>query len=560
MSLRRLGWLVLTATATLICISCGEVYRPVVIPTNTKPPNPSNFHAVFGINANAPSTPGTALQIDVAGDTNIGEANMGVNPTHATVLPTNARVFVASAGSLSPGQADVVSSFTPAVDSSSVTGLGTSTTFTLPFGSLPVFVTTTQTNAVYVANYGTNSVSSLNTASNVVTATSPVGSHPVAMVETGNAQHLYVLNQGDSTVSDVSPTDLSSIATLPVGMTPVWAVARPDSQRVYVLTQGDGKVYTINTGNDVVDQGVSVGAGANYMQYDKSRNRLYVTSPSTGFVYVFDATVDPPVQLAAIDMTSSACGGACTPVSVTALPDGSRFYVASYQTSTICPDPTVGASIPCMIPMLTVFDARSFALKVPPAMLPGTQSIPLLSTVQFDSGQYAVPQVASCAPPATYQPGTTRFRMFTTAATDSSHVYVSICDAGTIADVITTTSNIVLGNNNPESLITDISAPAAACSGASCGLIATITGFQVSGNIVTFQAANNFTSGEKIVISGLTTGTYLNGKTLTVLGAGLSATQFECNFTNADVPLTTDSGSAVPLPSPQSPVFLLTGQ
>jgi hypothetical protein len=79
--------------------------------------------------------------------------------------------------------------------------------------------------------------------------------------------------------------------------------------------------------------------------------------------------------------------------------------------------------------------------------------------------------------------------------------------------------------------------------------------------VVMFTAANNFFAGEKISITGLTTGTYLNGKTLTVLATGLSPGSFECNFTNADVnPPIADSGSAIPLTPPQTPIFLLTGQ
>jgi len=87
MSFRRVGWVAAIALAALFDLSCGQVYRPVVIPINITPPNTSNFHAVFGISANVLFTPGTALQIDVSGDTDIGQANMGINPTHAAILP-----------------------------------------------------------------------------------------------------------------------------------------------------------------------------------------------------------------------------------------------------------------------------------------------------------------------------------------------------------------------------------------------------------------------------------------------------------------------------------------
>src|SRR5579859_3293611 len=111
MSLRRVCWVVAIALVTWLEISCGQVYRPVVIPVNTTPPNPANFHAVFGISTNAPYNPGTALQIDVSGDTDIGVANMGVNPTHAAILPNNSRVFVANGAGDPCNGVDVITSF-----------------------------------------------------------------------------------------------------------------------------------------------------------------------------------------------------------------------------------------------------------------------------------------------------------------------------------------------------------------------------------------------------------------------------------------------------------------
>jgi YVTN family beta-propeller protein len=576
MSLRRLGWLLAIAVAAWLELSCGEVYRPVVIPTNVTPPDPANFHAVFGISSNVSSNPGSALQIDVSGDTDIGAATMGVNPTHATILPNNSRVFVANAGSLFTGDADTVMAFTPASQSSTATGLGTPTVFSLPYGSLPVFLNTAQAGAVFVANYGSNTVSSLNTASNVVSLTGAVGLHPVALAETPNTLNLYVANQGDGTVTDLSPADLSKLAPdIPVGVTPVWVLARKDGARVYVLTQGGGQLVAIDTASNTVlpsQTNLSVGSGANFLLYDPHLNRLYVTNPSTGVVYVFSATGgvdsggtanDTPTLLAAIDMktvTNAPCPNGCSPVSVAALPDGSRFYVASYQNQSPCQDVNVGGGA-CVIPMLTVFDARSLAVKaISDALAATAPSLSLLTPPQFASGQYALPPAASCLTPATYAPGATRFRMFATAAPDSSHVYVSICDAGTIADINTTTSPLATGGTNSvDQLVTNLVSPFATC-GATCSTVATITGFSITSNVVTFTAANNFFAGEKVSITGLTTGTYLNGKTLTVLATGLSSGSFACNFTNADVSQTADSGTAVPSTPPQTPIFLLTGQ
>src|SRR5581483_1220450 len=250
------------------------------------------------------------------------------------------------------------------------------------------------------------------------------------------------------------------------------------------------------------------------------------------------------------------CSSACSPVSVTALPDGSRFYVASYQSEANCSDPNVGSTA-CVIPLLTVFDAPSMTVK-PATLSLRPPSISLLGTPNFAASQYALPPVASCVPAPVYSPGTTRFRMYTTSASDSSHVYVSICDAGMIADVVTRTSTIATGSNSPDTLVTNIAAPFGACA-TTCGSVATITSIGATGNIVTFTALNNFTAGTRVAISG--TGTSLDGQTFTVLAAGLSPAAFSCNLNSSkDAGVTGTTGKAVPLAPPQAPIFLLTGQ
>jgi YVTN family beta-propeller protein len=667
---------------TLLCLSCGQVYRPVVIPCTTggvpgcpvvTPPIPANFHAVFAFSTNAPNNPGGALQIDVSGDSIIAETptsnptapNLGAIPTHAAILPNNSRVFVASAGSVSGGL-DGISSFSPATQSplgsgfgallsptlptqtsniatiseagnlvtvtlntsltnvpagyaiviagvvipactppacnpnaynggftlTSINGTGTTLQYVNPAAGLPalssggtatfppqpVFLSAAQNNTVYSANYNSNSVFAVSASLIAVTNTAPVGAHPVSLAKTPNLVKLYVANQGDNlspngsvsslNIADLSPNAVSGFA----GSAPVWVVARGDSQKVYVLTQRDGQLVTIDVATDTVTSSLPVGAGANFIFFDPNLNRLYITNPVTSTLYVFsdtggvspttNAVSDIPVQLAAISFASGStpCPSGCSPVSVTALPDGSRFYVASVQSVASCPDAVIGAASACVIPGLTVFDANSLTLKYP-----STPTLTLLTT-PFAAGQYAVPPIGTCVSPvlpALYTPGATRFRVFTTAAADSSHVYVSMCDAGAIADIITNGNNT---NNNggsgtpPDTLVTDLPTAFGVCSQASCSNAATITAYSITSNIVTFQAENGFAPGQSVTISDLTTGTYLNGFTLTVLATGLSSSQFECNFTFSNVSLTNDSGVAIPEVPLQTPIFMMTGQ
>src|SRR5262249_34147986 len=147
---------------------------------------------------------------------------------------------------------------------------------------------------------------------------------------------LYVANRDGNSVTSIYATDKTLSSTINGMSSPVWAIARVDSQRVYVLNSGDGSLAVIDTSNDsLVPNSVSAGAGANFMFYDKHLNRLYVTNPAPGTLSIVDISADPPQLLTQIDLTAgvNGCPG-CIPVSVTALPDGTRAYVAGYVLGT----------------------------------------------------------------------------------------------------------------------------------------------------------------------------------------------------------------------------------
>lgn len=486
MILRRVGLLSAAMLSMILWAACGQVYRPVVLPCSVgglpncpveTPPAPANFHEVFAVTHNVPNYPGTAVQIDVGGDAIIGETpssdlsapNLGTNPTFAAILPTFSQVWVTSAGSVVAGGIDQLSSFVPAAQSITATGLGPVQNIPLTTGSQPVFAGTTQSGALYLANFGTNSVSVVSTNSAAVVNTTTVGTNPVALAELPNALKLYVANQGSNSVSSLNPTDFSAnILTGFTGMTPVWVVARNDSQKVYVLTQGDGQLVTIDTATDTVTSSLPVGVGAKYIYYDPNLNRLYVPNPVNDILYVFSVSGganDTPALLKTIAFTGAA-GGACTagcsPESVAALSDGTRFYVATYQIAAACPDPFVGAKSACVIPQLFVYNAANFTLETTLTLLTDP---PFAANVASNQYQYAVAPVATCAPavaPALYSPSTARFRVFTVASTDATRVYASICDAGVIAVINTTDSNTNNPNQSPttaDTVVTDLPAP-----------------------------------------------------------------------------------------------------
>lgn len=421
----------------IIEISCGDTFRPIAIPQNPQPPDPKSLHFELVLTDNGDNNPGASSRIDVSGDTNVGTATVGLGPVHAVLLPPNGN------------QAYVANLLDNTITTYATSTVGpATTTITLPPGTNPVFAETTETGNVYVAGKGTGSsgqtLSVISTGQNVITRTltaaDGIGTNPVAMVETPDGKKLYVVNQGDGTVTAINTIDKTMSAVFPTGTNPIWAVARADSARVYVLNQGSGTVSVIDTVNDVVLGSFPVGA-ANSMVYDKALNRLYLTVPSTAQLVVVNVAVDPPgAALPNVDL-SGACSAGCVLDSVTALPDGSKVYVASHQIDNATCTQLVGApadSPPCITTRVSIIKAPNNTLQT---------TLTTLHTVFVDSvpvgSKTDVPVVPFC--------DGARFRRHIASAGDGSRVFVANCDAGGTDIIRTSDDSFVLNLAAPTS-------------------------------------------------------------------------------------------------------------
>jgi len=386
----------------LICLSCGQTYRPVATPIIPSLPNPGFSHFALVISGNGIDHPGASTSINVSGDTAESQSIVGLMPVQAAVVLNGTRVYVANSHD------DTVSTFSP-------TSPTPVTTISLPAGSAPAFVATAENASVYVANSGNNTVSAIVMANNVLEQPVygiPVGIDPVSLAETPNLQKLYVANWGNGagggSVTSISPIDRSvnppiSNATW---VSPVSVAARSDSNRAYVLDQGSGMVSAIDTASDTVVSSVAVGVGANFMLYDSTRNRLYVSNPLANTVTYLQASTD------ALTATVLAIAN---PISVAVLPDGTRAYVSSAAVST-------SGGVTYVTSRITVINASSGSV---------TTTIPLTSVAQVCASN---PSELSMA-----------------AAADSSRVYVGNCDAGNVAIIQTLSDTMLLQLPAPES-------------------------------------------------------------------------------------------------------------
>src|SRR5262249_49797404 len=85
----------------------------------------------------------------------------------------------------------------------------------------------------YVTNGADNTVSVLDTTTNTVVATVPVGTFPIAVAITPDGTHAYVANF-DGTVSVIDTTTNTVVATVPVGTFPEGVAITPDGTHAYV--------------------------------------------------------------------------------------------------------------------------------------------------------------------------------------------------------------------------------------------------------------------------------------------------------------------------------------
>ena len=332
---RSLAAGVAAALAWVILLGCGDVYRPVANPV-LKPGGDPQTTRVALVLSNNSGAPGMSTVVDVSGDTNIGNFVVGRAPVHVA-LKSATLALVANKND------DTVSLFNPTTQGSPVL------TITLPAGSAPVFLGSTEGAIVYVANSETNSVGVISVTQAIQQSSLPVGRTPVALAETPDATRLYSVNQGDGTVTAISPSNGSVLATIPVGNSPVAAAMNASGSTLYVANQGSGTVSVIDTASNIVTATLATGPSPRFLVYDSHLRRLYVANTGANTISVFNADVGlTPLATVTVD---------AGPASIAPLADGTRVYVANAG----CSDAVNLAG--CSGNTVTVVDALSFAIR-----------------------------------------------------------------------------------------------------------------------------------------------------------------------------------------------------
>jgi|GEM_PF-4075183 YVTN family beta-propeller protein len=112
----------------------------------------------------------------------------------------------------------------------------------------------------YVPNGGSDTVSVISLATNLVTATIPVGAGPTSAVATPDGSKVYVANQAGGTVSVIGTAENTVATTIDVGPSPSGAALTLDGSMLYVPNPGADTVSVIDTASSTVEATVGVGS------------------------------------------------------------------------------------------------------------------------------------------------------------------------------------------------------------------------------------------------------------------------------------------------------------
>lgn len=232
---------------------------------------------------------GSLLVIDTAGNVVLAAVPVGASPYGVAVNPAGTRVYVANR------QSNTLS----VIDATSNTVIGT-----LPSAGGPVGVVVSPDGGrLYVTNEPAcdpvetcdpTNLTAIDTATNAVTATIPLGTYPSGVALSPDGSRAYVANRcpvgrspgcapdGAPFVAVIDTSSNTVLASPKIGtgsLGPDGVAALPDGSRVYVTNQNAGTVTEIDTNTNTVSATITVGVFPVGVAVTPDGARVYVTRP-----------------------------------------------------------------------------------------------------------------------------------------------------------------------------------------------------------------------------------------------------------------------------------------
>lgn len=345
---------------SLSVVGCGSQYRTVVTPVSTSgPPAQITSYAIVIAapctsaasttacsSSNTTANAGTATLLDYSGDTIVDQAVLGPNPIAFAMDGSSTYGHVLNADNTISTFAPSTTLQTKDVQLSTLASSVTLGNF-LAYSSAAFYLVDTSANAIDVMPGNPPAVEQ--------TITPNIGPL-VNLVSANSVQRVYAIGQGTGNASTAcstpsSVTSAGAVAgidtstntvtgTIPVGICPVYGVMTADGRRAFILNRGSSTISVIDSQKNILDKTItlapSAGVGPVYAEIVPSSNLLVTANYDDNSISVFKIDLD----VYGNDSTAFGTLVAHVPVgthptSLTVLADGSRAYVANQGDGTV---------------------------------------------------------------------------------------------------------------------------------------------------------------------------------------------------------------------------------
>ncbi len=155
------------------------------------------------------------------------------------------------------------------------------------------------------------------------------GSDPEQMAVSADGTKLYVANEdvGLATIVDIAANKV--IKTIPVGDEPEGVGISPDGKTVYITSEDDAEIFVIDTETDTLAKSFKVGLRPRVAAFLPDGTRAYITAERGESIAVVD-TANHEV-IATIPVT----GSPARPMGIAVAPDGKKIYVTMGRGKTV---------------------------------------------------------------------------------------------------------------------------------------------------------------------------------------------------------------------------------
>lgn len=170
-------------------------------------------------------------------------------------------------------------------------------------------------------NFKEDSVSTIDTGTNQVVGTPiPTGEQPISIAITPNGKRAYVANFGGDSVTVIETATRKPIATIPLPANGERIAISPDGKTAYVTVEGNEHVFPIDTETNTVGTPISVGPEASAVAFTPDGKEAYVGIGPHAVQVIETATgkkVGEPIEVAEY------------PTEIVFTPDGATAYVTA---------------------------------------------------------------------------------------------------------------------------------------------------------------------------------------------------------------------------------------